>query len=377
MASLYFHIPFCKQRCAYCDFYTEVAPQFIDIYIDTMIAELYARRDYLLQSETVSSVYFGGGTPSLLRTQHFEKIFYAVNQIFTIDKNAEITFEANPDDLTADYLSEIKNLPFNRVSIGIQSFSDRFLRAVNRRHSAKQAIDAVQFAKDYGFENISVDLIFGLPGQTLKDWTAELKMAFSLDIQHISAYGLTYEDGTPLWKSRMLGNVAPTNEQTMNQMYLRLLQMAENNGFEHYEISNFAQQGFRSQHNCGYWKNSKYLGIGAAAHSFDRVSRQWNVASIKKYIENVKGNKTFFEKEILTEKDKYNEYVMLALRTAEGVDCEYINKHFGREFSDYFFKNIQKFILTEKIKTAENRCFLTPKGILISNAIISEMMISD
>ncbi|GHT17293.1 coproporphyrinogen III oxidase [Bacteroidia bacterium] len=374
MATVYFHIPFCKQRCTYCDFYTEVAPQHIDTYIDTMVAELHARQNYLPENETISSIYFGGGTPSLLSAQHFGKIFNAVNQLFMLEKNVEITLEANPDDLTENYFREIKNLSFNRLSIGIQSFNNELLKKINRRHTAQQAVQAVQLAKQHGFTNISIDLIFGLPAQILSDWKNELETAFSLNIQHISAYGLAYEEGTPLWTSRERGEIAETDEQTMNEMYLLLLQIAENQKFEHYEISNFAQCGFRSRHNSAYWSGAKYLGIGAAAHSFDGANRQWNTASIKQYIAAVTKNAPFFEKEILTETDRYNEYVMVALRTAEGVDFEYITKNFNQKFSDCLLKNIQKFILTKKIKTAKNRYLLTPEGILISNKIIAEIM---
>ncbi|MDR2824365.1 MAG: radical SAM family heme chaperone HemW [Prevotellaceae bacterium] len=373
MSSIYFHIPFCRQRCAYCDFYTEVAPQFVDNYMDTMIAELHARRNYLPADEVISSIYFGGGTPSLLWARHFEKIFYTVNQLFTLEENAEITFEANPDDLTENYFEQIRHLIFNRLSIGIQSFDDYLLKKINRRHTAQQAINAVQLAKKHGFTNISIDLIFGLPAQTLSDWQVELETAYSLDVQHISAYGLIYEEGTPLWRSRARGDVAETDEQTLNEMYLLLVQTAENQNFEHYEISNFARRGFRSRHNSGCWHGAKYLGVGAAAHSFDGLSRQWNVASIGNYIENVRNGTSFFEKEILTETDKYNEYVMVSLRTVEGVDFEYINKNFATKFADYFIKNIKQFISTNKVKIARNRYFLTKEGILISNSIISRL----
>jgi oxygen-independent coproporphyrinogen-3 oxidase len=341
--------------------------------MDTMIAELHARRNYLPADEVISSIYFGGGTPSLLWARHFEKIFYTVNQLFTLEENAEITFEANPDDLTENYFEQIRHLIFNRLSIGIQSFDDYLLKKINRRHTAQQAINAVQLAKKHGFTNISIDLIFGLPAQTLSDWQVELETAYSLDVQHISAYGLIYEEGTPLWRSRARGDVAETDEQTLNEMYLLLVQTAENQNFEHYEISNFARRGFRSRHNSGCWHGAKYLGVGAAAHSFDGLSRQWNVASIGNYIENVRNGTSFFEKEILTETDKYNEYVMVSLRTVEGVDFEYINKNFATKFADYFIKNIKQFISTNKVKIARNRYFLTKEGILISNSIISRL----
>ncbi|MCL2596454.1 MAG: radical SAM family heme chaperone HemW [Paludibacter sp.] len=375
MATIYFHIPFCKQKCFYCDFYSEIAPQYIDSYIDTMIEELYLRKFYLPKNEKISSIYFGGGTPSLLTNRHFEKIFYAVNQLFIIRKKAEITFEANPDDLSDNFFNEIKSLPFNRLSIGIQSFNDKFLKKINRRHTAQQAVEAIQLAKNHNFTNISIDLIFGLPTQKLNDWKNELKTAFLLDIQHISAYCLTYEEGTPLYASLRRGEVSETSEKILNEMYLYLIQSAKKQGFEHYEISNFAKKSFRSQHNSAYWNYGKYLGVGAAAHSFDGKSRQWNVRSIENYIAAIASNSPFFEKELLTEKDKYNEYIMLALRTAEGVDLEFIMKNFNKKYGNYFLNNIQKFITLKKIHITEKNIFLlTKEGILISNSIISELM---
>ena len=341
-----------------------------------MIAELFLRRNYLEENKPISSVYFGGGTPSLLSAKHFGKIFNAVNQLFTLEKNAEITFEANPDDLTEFFFNEIKNLPFNRLSIGIQSFNDKLLKKINRRHTAQQAINSVQIAKNHNFTNISIDLIYGLPSQTFFDWENELKTAFSLDIQHISAYCLTYETGTPLWKKLVQGKISETKEEILNQMYLHLIQTAENQGFEHYEISNFAKNDFRARHNSAYWKGEKYLGIGAAAHSFDGETRQWNVPSIQKYIAAIAEKKDFFEKEILSPTDKYNEYVMVSLRTAEGVDFEYIKNNFGNDYANYFSKNIQKFILSKKILPAANNHFsLAREGILISDEIIRELMI--
>ena len=375
MASIYFHIPFCKQKCSYCDFYSQIAPQYIDSYIDAMIAELYLRKDYLPTNEKISSIYFGGGTPSLLSGKQFEKIFDAVNQVFITDKNAEITFEANPDDLSEIFFKEIENLPFNRLSIGIQSFNDKFLRKINRRHTAQQAVESIQRAKEHNFTNISIDLIFGLPNQTFSEWKADVKKILSLDIQHISAYCLTYEEGTQLFESRSAGQILETSEDILNKMYLFLIQSAEKQGFEHYEISNFAKNGFRAKHNSSYWNYGKYLGIGAAAHSFDGENRRWNIPSIEKYIAAIASNKPFFEQEILSRKDKYNEYIMLSLRTAEGVDYEFIRKNFQEEYENYFFNNIQKFIATKKIiLTENNRYVLTKEGILISNSVISELM---
>jgi len=273
MAGIYIHIPFCKQRCTYCDFYTEVAPQFIPVLIDSIIRELNIRKDYLGNSQ-VSTIYFGGGTPSILSNEQFLLIFDAIYKLFTVAENAEITFEANPDDLTPEFLASLHELPFNRISIGIQSFDDKDLKRINRRHTSKQAVEAVKNAQKAGFGNISIDLIYGLPFQTLEAWGNQLDMALSLQIQHISAYGLTYEEGTVLWKQRENGKIEVVDDLVMNEMYLLLLDKIKIKGFEAYEISNFALPGYQSRHNSAYWKQEPYLGIGPSAHSYDVVSRQ-------------------------------------------------------------------------------------------------------
>jgi oxygen-independent coproporphyrinogen-3 oxidase len=266
MAGIYIHIPFCKRRCTYCDFYTEVAPQFIPVFIDSLVRELNIRKDYLANSP-INTIYFGGGTPSILNREQFSMIFETIYNLFTVAGDAEITFEANPDDLTSAYLESIRTLPFNRISIGVQSFDDSDLKRINRRHTSVQAINAVKNAQNAGFGNISIDLIYGLPYQTPEAWEKQLDIAFSLEIQHISAYGLTYEEGTALWKQRESGKTEPVDETTMNKMYLLLLKKVKSNGFEAYEISNFAQRGFRSRHNSSYWKQEPYLGIGPSAHT--------------------------------------------------------------------------------------------------------------
>ena len=373
MSGIYIHIPFCKQRCTYCDFYTEVAPQFVDAYIDAVVKELQLRRDYL--SDTViQTIYFGGGTPSTLHYEHFRKLFDAVAELFYVDANAEITLEANPDDLTATYLEQIRRLPFNRISIGIQSFNDADLKLINRRHNSLQAVEAIQRAQKLGFDNISIDLIYGLPSQTLEQWQQQLRTAFELQVQHISAYGLTYEESTTLWHQRQKNEVQSVTDETMNEMYRLLLNAMEQNGFEAYEISNFAKFGFRSCHNGAYWKQTPYIGLGASAHSFDGVSRQWNIASISRYIETITKNQPFFERETLTLNERYNDYIMVSLRTSEGVDMAYIRREFGEELAGYCLENIKRFIKTEKIVCFEQNYRLTTDGILISDHIIAMLM---
>ena len=373
MAGIYIHIPFCKQRCTYCDFYTEVAPQFIPSIIVSMIKEIDIRKDYLHNS-VINTIYFGGGTPSILHSGQFSDLFEAINNRYQVAKDAEITFEANPDDLTSEFLASIRLLPFNRLSIGIQSFDDEDLKRINRRHISKQAVEAVVKAQAAGFTNISIDLIYGLPFQTIESWERQLDKAFSLHIQHISAYGLTYEEGTPLWKQRESGKIKSVDDLTMNKMYLLLLEKMKQNGFEAYEISNFSLPGFRSRHNSSYWKQEPYLGIGPSAHSYDLLSRQWNIASIQEYIRAINSGTLFFEREELTLNDRYNDFVMVSLRTSEGIDVTLLRLEFGSELTDYCLKNIKTFIDSEQVYYSEDKLRLTASGIQISNLILIQLM---
>jgi len=333
MAGIYIHIPFCKQRCTYCDFYTEVAPQFIPAYIDSLVKELHLRKDYL-QNEPIDTIYFGGGTPSILNYEQFKIIFDAIYNLFTITDQPEITFEANPDDLTLDFLTSMQALPFNRLSLGIQSFDDGDLKRINRRHTSSQAVNAVRNAQEAGFDNISIDLIYGLPFQNITSWESQLDIALTLNIQHLSAYGLTYEEGTVLWKQRDKGEIETVDDTEMNRMYELLLEKVKLKGFEAYEISNFALPGYRSRHNSSYWKQEPYLGIGPSAHSYDLMSRQWNVSSIKEYIKGIDTNSGYFEREILSLNDRYNDFVMVSLRTSDGLDVELMKRNSDRNWQN-------------------------------------------
>ena len=373
MAGLYIHIPFCSKRCTYCDFYTEVAPDLIPILVNYIVKELNIRKDYL-KNETISTIYFGGGTPSILSRDQFSEILNGIFAVFTVEENAEITFEANPDDLTVDFFDSIKHLPFNRISIGIQSFDDNDLKRINRRHTSDQAITAVKNAKNAGFDNISIDLIYGLPLQSIEDWEKQLDIALSLNIQHVSAYGLTYEEGTALWKQREKGLVKPIIDETMNEMYLLLVKKMKEKGFEAYEISNFALDGLRSKHNSSYWKQNSYLGIGPSAHSYDLVSRQWNVASIKAYISALENNTPYFEKEELTLYDRYNDYVMVSLRTSDGLDFDFLSSEFGQNLATYFLDNIRIYIENNSVIQSEKKYRLSPQGIMISNQILIQLI---
>ncbi len=373
MSGIYVHVPFCKQRCSYCDFYTGLNTQLIPDYIEALVAELYKRKEYL-PDKRIQSIYFGGGTPSVLSIQEFERVFQGIRDIYRLEPQAEITFEANPDDLTKEYLQQIKSLPFNRLSIGIQSFDNEALQGINRRHTGEQAVEAVKTAQQAGFDNISIDLIYGLPGQTVDNWRQQIRKALRLDIQHISAYGLTYEEGTQLWLQREKGLLQICPDEDMIAMYEILINELSRKGFEAYEISNFARAGYRSRHNSSYWKQIPYLGLGPSAHSFDLSSRQWNVASTQQYIKALRQGGDFFEREELSLRDRYNDYVMLSLRTSEGIDGNYLRSEFGTDWESYCLENIKSFIKTEKIHVCNGHFRLTKSGILISDHIMATLM---
>lgn len=373
MAGIYIHIPFCKQKCTYCDFYKEVSPKLLPDFINSAIKELHLQKDYL-KNEQINTIYFGGGTPSILNSEDFQRIFKAIYELHSISQDAEITFEANPDDLTNEFFESIKHLPFNRISIGIQSFNNDDLKRINRRHTADQAIQAVKSAQQAGFDNLSIDLIYGLPSQTFEQWEQQLDIAFSLDVQHISAYGLTYEEGTALWKQRERGKVSATDDETMTEMYFHLRKRLLENDFEAYEVSNFAKNGFRSRHNTSYWKQEAYLGIGPSAHSYDMSSRQWNVSSITEYVKCINENQLYFEREVLSIFDQYNDFVMVRLRTSDGLDLQILEEKFGAEFKTYCMENIKPFIDSQKVDYSHNVLILTSTGIQISNLILTEIM---
>lgn len=373
MAGIYIHIPFCKTRCTYCDFYSEVRPKYIPQLVRALVSEIEIRKDYL-NNESVSSIYFGGGTPSLLSADQFSEIFSALYLHQTIQKDAEITFEANPDDLTPDFFQKTAHLPFNRISIGIQSFDNSELKQISRRHNAQQAIGAVKNAQEAGFRNISIDLIYGLPSQTPEKWKEQIDIAISLNVPHISAYGLTYEEGTKLWKQRQKGGITVVDDLSMNQMYELLTEKMMASNYERYEISNFALPGFRSKHNSSYWKQQAYLGLGPSAHSYNLHTRQWNVDSLEKYIQAIEANTAFYDHEVLSLNEKYNEYVMVALRTSEGIDLDYVENEFGVDFVGFCQKNAQPFLESSTLNLTRNKICLTTAGIMISNQILIQLM---
>lgn len=372
MAGIYIHIPFCKTRCLYCDFYTGTDESQKDNFVNAVCKEILLRKNEL--NEPIQTVYFGGGTPSRLHVQHFQQILDAIHQHFRVDNDAEITLEANPDDLSWEYVCTLRDLSFNRISIGIQSFDDDELRFLSRRHSAQQAIEAVKNCQRAGFANISIDLMYGLPRQTLEIWKRNLQQAMKLDIQHISAYHLIYEENTGMHRLLSAGKIIPVHEEVSTDMFALLIDTLSEYGFEHYEISNFAKNGAYSRHNTSYWKNEPYLGLGAAAHSFDGHSRSWNVSDLSVYIQSINQGNVCFEKEILSAKDNYNEFIMTGLRTMWGVDLRQLRCLFGEKMEMYCLQNAQKHLNNGQLKIEKQHLKLTREGIFISDGIMSDLM---
>lgn len=372
MAGIYIHIPFCKTKCTYCDFYSKTDYSQKGALVEAMIREIEIRKNYV--DEPVSTIYFGGGTPSTLSVIDIESLLKSLFSTFKVEDGAEITLEANPDDLTSGYLSQLRKTGVNRLSMGIQSFDDTQLKAINRRHTAQTALQSIEAARRAGFENISIDLIFGLPGQNAESWKKQVDMAMKLRVEHISAYGLTYEEGTPLWYQMKSGKVTPADDETMIEMYHYLVKTCSENNFEQYEISNFARSGFRSRHNSSYWKQKPYLGIGPAAHSYNGFSRQWNVSSVTQYCKKTGNDDIFYESETLSTQDKYNDFVMVSLRTLEGIDLTMLKTQFGEKLHDYCMKSAEKYIRNSKLFLNDSFLRLTPEGIMISDKIISDLM---
>lgn len=373
MAGIYIHVPFCKTRCVYCDFYSTTRGDLKRRYIDALCDELTMRCDYL-QGEPVRTVYFGGGTPSQLEEEDFRQVFDTLSNTYGLDACEEITLEANPDDLTEEYVAMLRRLPFNRLSMGIQTFDDSTLRLLNRRHDARQAIEAIGRCRRHGFQNISIDLIYGLPGETDERWRRDLQQAVALDVEHISAYHLTYEEGTPLYRMLQAHRVEEVDEDSSVRFFTTLMDTLSTAGYEHYEISNFCKPGLHSRHNTSYWQGITYLGCGPSAHSFDTSSREWNIPSLEKYISAIESKNRLYEKEELSPTTRYNEYVMTALRTRCGIDLPTLTARFGQTLSDYCTSMAAPYLKSGKLEQQDYHLRLTREGIFTSDGIISDLM---
>ena len=376
MASLYLHIPFCKSRCIYCDFYSGTDTSQRASYVQALCDELKLRSTYL-PTRVLDSIYFGGGTPSLLQKEDFERLFTEIHMHFTLSSAAEITLECNPDDLTASYVAQLQALPFNRISIGIQSFDDVELRFLNRRHTAQQAQDAVALCQAHGFDNISIDLMYGLPNQTAETWQKTLDVAMHLGVQHLSAYSLMYEEGSPLSRLRNAHKITELDEATSVALFEQLIDTVALHGFEQYEISNFCLPSFHSRHNSSYWHGVPYLGVGAAAHSFDGVSRQWNVANTVRYMAGVAAGQLEVEREELTTDERYNEFVFTALRTRSGINLSDLEHQFGNARLAYCLRMAQPYIDGGQLQLRAGQLALTRAGIFVSDGIMSDLCYVD
>jgi oxygen-independent coproporphyrinogen-3 oxidase len=342
-------------------------------FIDALLKEASLRRDYL-ENETVSTIYIGGGTPSVFSVKDLEKILNQINNIFRLSEDCEITFEMNPDDVQPVYLEGLRNCKVNRISLGIQSWRDSDLKMLNRRHDSEGAVKALRNTLDAGFDNVTIDLIYGIPGMTLKDWESNLDFSFSFDIKHLSAYHLTIEPGTVFGKMLEKGLISEIDENDSAAQFNTLIEKSENAGFIQYEISNFGKPGYFSLHNSNYWKQVSYLGLGPSAHSFNGYSRQWNIHDLKGYIKSVNTGKPFFESEELDIKKRFNEYIMTSLRTMWGIDLEYVEESFEKEGYDYVINLSGKYRDYGLMKLEKNSLVLTNQGKLISDNIISEFM---
>ena len=376
MAGIYIHIPFCKQACHYCDFHFSTSIQYKGDLLSALVKEIKLQKDYL-SNENIETIYFGGGTPSLLSGDEVSVLIEEIQKNFKVIINPEITLEANPDDLNLKKLKEFRNTEINRFSIGVQSFFDEDLKWMNRAHQALEAEVAIKRAQDFGFENLSIDLIYGFSLLTEEKWRANIQNAVEFQIPHISSYNLIIEPKTALYKFVKSGNEKNVDDLQSATQFEILMETLEHNGFEHYEISSFAKPKQYAKHNTNYWKGISYLGIGPSAHSFNGESRQWNVANNAKYLAELNLSKIPFEKELLSKNDKFNEYLMTGLRTMWGLDLDKITKDFGADYKSYLVKNAEEFLEKEQLLILDEKIKLTKKGKFFADSIAAELFITN
>jgi len=387
LAGIYIHIPFCKQACYYCNFHFSTSLDLKDEMVYSLIKEIEIRSNLSkenfenesaiisFENEKIETVYFGGGTPSLLSQNKIHSIISTIRQNYKVADDPEVSLEANPDDITFSKLNEWKNAGVNRLSIGIQSFVERDLIWMNRAHNATQALDCIHLAREAGFNNFSIDLIFGTPGLTNEEWKKNIETAINLNVPHISSYALTVESKTALQKMIQLKKKENINNDIQAEQYSILMKALCKAGYEHYEISNFAKPGFRSKHNSSYWQSKKYIGIGPSAHSYNGKIRTWNKANNLTYINSLKQNIIPFEKEILTRTQKINEFVMTSLRTIEGLDLNFIKNNFSIQEKNRIENLIKEKVKEENYFIKNNKIILTDKGKLFADAIAVELFL--
>ena len=377
MAGLYVHIPFCQSKCIYCDFYSmpDQLHQASE-YVDALLIEAEARREEV-KGEPITTVYVGGGTPSLLSEMLMEKLVTGLGRIFDMSRVEEFTIEVNPDDVHVDYIRFLRSIGVNRVSMGVQSFRDEDLRLINRRHHAAQAISAVEAISAAGIENVSIDLIYGIPGQSEEDWKKNVEKAISLKVNHISAYSLMYEHGTRLSTLRDKGLVEEVAEESVAVMYDILVRELHHAGYQHYEISNFCLPGYHSRHNSSYWNLTPYLGLGVAAHSYDGTVRRYNPSHLQDYLQAMKSHQPFAKAERCTEPERYDEYVMLRLRTASGLGIEALQEMFLPKFSDFFIRKAKVLLAQGLLCEKDGNVFIPEHHVMVTDMITCELMWED
>jgi oxygen-independent coproporphyrinogen III oxidase len=386
LAGIYIHIPFCKQACYYCNFHFSTSLANKQEMVQALIKEIELRsfiskenpeNDLAIISakDIIETIYFGGGTPSLLSEKEISSILSSLKKNYSIAAEAEITLEANPDDITSEKLMEWKNAGINRLSIGIQSFLESDLLWMNRAHNAAQALNSINLTRQAGFHNFSIDLIFGTPRLSDEEWEKNIQTVIDFDIPHVSSYALTVEPKTALQKMIELKKKENINSDVQSKQYIMLMETLRSAAYEHYEISNFAKPGFRSKHNSSYWQSKKYIGIGPSAHSFDGKIRTWNKANNTIYIKSLKENIIPFEKEILSETQKLNEYVMTSLRTIEGLNLNFIETNFSKKEKSRIENLLNQKIKRENYLVENNTIILTNEGKLFADAIAVELFV--
>jgi len=370
MSGIYIHIPFCKQACHYCDFHFSTSTKHKSRMIDALCKEIELRKEAI--DDEIQTIYFGGGTPSLLTSEEIERIIDAVKDYYQVSQYPEITLEANPDDLSEAIIKELDEGSVNRLSIGVQSFFEEDLQLMNRAHNAEEAIRCIEMTKTY-FDNYSIDLIYGIPEMSEERWLKNLQKALAFDVPHISCYALTVEPKTALKKFIEKGIVAPVNDEMAQKHHDLLVAETRKAGLDNYEFSNFGKPGFYSENNMAYWHGETYLGIGPSAHSYDGESRSWNVANNAKYMKAIEEGSLPLEREVLSKVDKYNEYVMTRLRTMWGISLDEVEQFFGSEYQEYLLKQAENYIAQELLLLSEGFLTVTEKGKFLSDGIASDL----
>lgn len=370
-SGIYIHIPFCRQACRYCDFYFTVSQQYRDDFVEALLTEIRLRKSPLTPG--IGTVYFGGGTPSRLSPAMIESILSALHGAFSLSPHAELTLEANPDDLTPAYLRALSSMGINRLSVGIQSFHQQDLALMRRSHDAGQALRVIPEARDAGFSNINMDLIYGVPGQGLGQWEFNLEQTLKLDPTHLSAYHLTFEEGTVFDHWRKKGRLKPLPDESSIQMYQMLRSWSGVTGFEHYEISNLAREGHRSRHNLLYWTGNPYVGLGPSAHSFDGEKRSWNASSLKTYLGALGREQVPMESEVLSPRDRYHDYVITSLRCTQGADPEHIRQRMGPPFAGHFLREAKRMKEEGYLVQEGDRWTVLPDQWIMADHIMREL----